>query len=117
MGLGDQLRHWMEIVGSDPAVELTNNVLVIANAASDIFLIARCAIRINIPNTIEKFENNVYTRQADEHLDLDSVLKWVLEFIDHPSFNRGMNVLWDAMEITTTSLNFSDMAHVRRFPT
>jgi hypothetical protein len=73
------------------------------------------AIKIDMANTIEKFEKYIYTRYADTHLDLDSVIKWVLEFIDHPSFSPGTNVLWDATEIATTSLNFSDMAEFGDF--
>jgi hypothetical protein len=68
-----------------------------------------------MPNTIEKLENYIYTRYGDHHLDLDSVIKWVSEFIEHPSFNRGTNVLWDATAIATTSLTFSDMARFGDF--
>ena len=101
---------WIKIIGSDVASDLTSNTSLIGNGESVSVLMTKYAIKIDMANTIEKFEKYIYTRYADTHLDLDSVIKWVLEFIDHPSFSPGTNVLWDATEIATTSLNFSDMA-------
>lgn len=62
-----------------------------------------------MPNSIEKLNNYFYTRYGDDHLDLDSVVNWVSEFLDHPHFRTGTHVLWDATAITGTSLSFGDM--------
>ncbi len=63
-----------------------------------------------MPNSIEKRDNYFYTRCTDEHLDLNSAIRWVSElFIEHPRFEPGTNVLWDATAITSSSLSFGDM--------
>jgi len=62
-----------------------------------------------MPNYIDKRDRYIYTRFVGTHLDLTLVKGWVQEFIEHPDFFRGTNVLWDATSIVTTDLSFGDM--------
>jgi hypothetical protein len=68
-----------------------------------------------MPNYFELKDRYIYTRFAGENLDLESVTRWVLEFVEHADFRRGSNVLWDATAVVTANLSFGDMQNFGDF--
>ncbi|MEM7465852.1 MAG: hypothetical protein AAF387_03100 [Pseudomonadota bacterium] len=60
-------------------------------------------------NHFEQKEGYIYARFEGDHLDLERLIGWVAEFLEHPLFFRSSPVLWDALSISKTDLSFGDM--------
>jgi hypothetical protein len=52
---------------------------------------------------------------VDFGLDLAALKRVSLAFIQHPQFERGMNVLWDARDVPGVHLTFDDMREFGEF--
>ena len=60
-------------------------------------------------NLFEKRDAYMYTEFSDAFMDLDGVIGWVKEFLEHPEFTQSMPILWNALPIKQTDLSFGDM--------
>ena len=60
-------------------------------------------------NLFEKRDTYMYTEFSDAFMDLDGVICWVKEFLEHPEFTQSMPILWNALSIKQTDLSFGDM--------
>lgn len=53
--------------------------------------------------------------RLDESLDLDAAKAAFMAFIQHPAFETGMQVLWDAREVRQVDLGHEDLKRFGRF--
>jgi len=53
--------------------------------------------------------------KLDLPLTLEVIEDACVQFFDHPEFQSGMNVMWDARSVPRVDLSFEDMRHFGEF--
>ena len=51
----------------------------------------------------------MYTEFNGKFFDLERVVEWVNEFLEHPQFAPSMPIVWNALSVNGTNLSFGDM--------